>query len=103
MAETVAVERWLEEQEPTESQLRDMMGREGLQPYRWSNGPGDVYNAHTHGYHKVIYVVEGAITFGLPEGQIRLEAGDRLDLPQGTRHDAVVGPGGVVCLEAHRR
>jgi hypothetical protein len=27
--------------------------------------------------------------------------GDRLDLPAGTRHDALVGPTGVTCLEAH--
>jgi hypothetical protein len=31
-----------------------------------------------------------------------LNPGDRLDLPAGTVHDAVVGPQGVVCLEAHR-
>ena len=32
---------------------------------------------------------------------VDLAPGDRLDLPAGTRHDAVVGPGGVTCLEAH--
>jgi quercetin dioxygenase-like cupin family protein len=57
-----------------------------------------------HSYEKVIYVVHGSITFGLPElkQQITLTAGDRLDLPAGILHDAVVGPQGVVCLEAHR-
>jgi quercetin dioxygenase-like cupin family protein len=80
------------------------MSEEDLRPYRWSNGPGDVYGAHTHGYHKVIYVVEGSITFGLPnEGErVQLKVGDRMDLPSGVRHDAVVGPDGVVCLEGHR-
>ena len=28
-----------------------------------------MYGAHTHRYHKVIYVVQGSITFGLPEHQ----------------------------------
>jgi hypothetical protein len=28
--------------------------------------------------------------------------GDRLDLPAGVRHNAAVGPEGVVCLEARR-
>jgi quercetin dioxygenase-like cupin family protein len=102
MSETVAVERWPEEA-PTENQLRYLMQGEGLEPYRWSNGPGDVYSAHTHTYRKVIYVVKGAITFGLPDRQITLQAGDRLDLPKGTQHNAVVGAHGVVCLEAHRR
>ena len=30
-----------------------------------------------------------------------LVAGDRLDLPAGTRHDAIVGVAGVAVLEAH--
>jgi quercetin dioxygenase-like cupin family protein len=80
------------------------MADEGLSPYAWSNGPRDRYAAHTHSYDKVIYVVRGSITFGLPElGQsLTLQAGDRLDLPAGTVHDAVVGAEGVVCLEGHK-
>ena len=80
------------------------MAGEGLRPYAWSNGPHDVYSAHTHSYDKVIYVARGSITFGLPElGQsLTLQAGDRLDLPADTVHDAAVGAQGVVCLEAHK-
>ena len=80
------------------------MADEGLRPYAWSNGPHDMYSAHTHSYNKVIYVVQGSITFGLPElaQQLTLNAGDRLDLPAGTVHDAMVGAQGVVCLEAHK-
>lgn len=80
------------------------MANEGLSPYVWSNGPHDVYAAHTHSYDKVIYVVRGSITFGLPElGQrLTLRTGDRLDLPAGTVHDAVVGADGVICLEGHK-
>ena len=76
---------------------------EGLDPSPWSNGPGDRYGAHEHGYDKVIVVAAGSIVFGLPgSGEaIELHAGDRLELPAGTRHDAVVGPVGVTCLEAH--
>ncbi len=89
---------------PTEQALRDAFATEGLQPYQWANAPGDVYGAHRHPYHKVIMVVRGSITFGFPETgtTARLGAGDRLDLPAWVAHDAVVGPGGVVCLEAHR-
>jgi quercetin dioxygenase-like cupin family protein len=77
--------------------------REGLDPGRWSNGPGDRYAAHEHGYDKVIVVERGSIRFGLPVtgGAIELVAGDRLELPAGTRHDALVGADGVACLEAH--
>jgi hypothetical protein len=31
----------------------------------------------------------------------RENPGDRLDLPAGVRHSAIVGPQGVTCLEAH--
>lgn len=80
------------------------MADEGLDPYSWSNGPFDVYSAHSHSYDKVIYVVQGSITFGLPElnQSLRLKAGDRLDLPAGVVHDAHVGSEGVVCLEGHK-
>ena len=98
------VTRWPEKSPPTESVLRRLLADENLQPYRWSNGPRDVYAAHSHGYHKVIYVVRGSVTFGLPQSgdHLTLRAGDRLDLPAGVLHDAVVGPQGVVCLEAQR-
>ena len=89
---------------PTESTLTQLCAGQGLSPYQWSNGAHDVYSAHEHSYDKVIYVVRGSITFGLPElGQkLILNAGDRLDLPAGTIHDAVVGAQGVVCLEGHK-
>ena len=31
------------------------------------------------------------------------DAGDRLDLPKDTAHEAEVGSQGVICLEAHQR
>jgi len=95
---------WAGSTPPTESTLRQLYSDEGMSPYQWSNGPHDVYSAHTHSYNKVIYVVRGSITFGLPElGQkLTLNAGDRLDLPAETVHDAVVGGQGVVCLEGHK-
>jgi uncharacterized protein YjlB len=95
---------WSDSNAPTQSTLWQLMANEGLSPYSWSNGPHDVYSAHSHSYNKVIYVVRGSITFGLPElgKQLALKAGDRLDLPAGLVHDAHVGAEGVVCLEAHK-
>ena len=103
-AEKVEVIRWSDDSTPDEAMLRSILADEDLHPYVWSNGPGDVYGAHDHSYQKVIYVVRGSITFGLPDAgdKITLHSGDRLELPAGVRHNAVVGPDGVVCLEAHR-
>ena len=77
---------------------------EGLDPGTWSNGPGDRYAPHAHGFDKVLVCAAGSLRFGLPDrGEaVELFAGDRLDLPAGTRHDALVGSDGVTCLEAHR-
>jgi mannose-6-phosphate isomerase-like protein (cupin superfamily) len=103
MADSVKVISWPDENVPSRDELQRIMTNEGLSPYAWSNGPHDVYAAHTHTYDKVIYVVSGSITFGLPdlERNVTLFPGDRLDLPKGTTHDALVGKDGVVCLEGH--
>ena len=86
------------------SDLDARLRAEGLDPSPWSNGPGDRYAAHEHGYDKVLVVDRGSIRFGLPKlgRTVDMAVGDRLDLPAGTGHDAVVGAAGVTCLEAHR-
>jgi quercetin dioxygenase-like cupin family protein len=81
--------------------LRARLIDEGLDSGAWSNGPGDRYASHDHDYDKVIVVAAGAIRFGLPDEQVELATGDRLELVAGTAHDAVVGEAGVTCLEAH--
>jgi quercetin dioxygenase-like cupin family protein len=100
----VRLTTWSHDHVPTEADLRKVYAAEGLASYRWSNDPHDRYPAHVHTYHKVITVVSGSITFGLPQRgeSLTLAAGDRLDLPAGAVHDAVVGPSGVVCLEGHQ-
>jgi quercetin dioxygenase-like cupin family protein len=102
--DNIEVHKWSGDLAPDETAILKVLADEGLQPYRWSNGPEDVYGTHSHRFHKVIYVVKGSITFGLPETgeRVFLQAGDRLDLPAGISHNAVVGKRGVVCLEAHR-
>jgi mannose-6-phosphate isomerase-like protein (cupin superfamily) len=90
------------------SRLDELLARLRLEAdggYSWSNGPGDRYAAHSHAYEKVLYCVEGSITFRLEDEQrsVQLTAGDRLLLPAGTRHSAEVGPAGCTCVEGHRQ
>lgn len=84
-------------------ELEQILRAEGLAPGAWANGPGDRYGAHEHPYDKVIVATAGSIRFGLPATAetVELVVGDRLELPAGTRHDALVGQDGVTCLEAH--
>ena len=72
--------------------------------YSWSNGPNDRYGAHSHPYEKVLYCVDGSITFILERVGRRLELkpGDRMVLPAGTVHSALVGPSGCTCIEGQR-
>ena len=82
------------------ARLRD----EGVEPYAWSNGPGDRYAVHEHGYTKLLMCAAGSITFlvGPDAAPVELGPGDGFVLPAGTPHAAVVGSAGCTCLEGHR-
>jgi quercetin dioxygenase-like cupin family protein len=103
-ANIIHVQKWPHATLPDESKLHNLMKEEGLEPYRWAAAPGDVFHAQTLPEGRVIYVLAGSITFGFPiEAEpTTLRPGDRLDLPADIPHNAAVGFGGVVCLEARR-
>ncbi len=67
----------------------------------WSNGPGDRYGRHSHGYRKILCCLEGSVVFHTSDGDVALRAGDRMILEAGVEHSATVGPSGVRCAEAH--
>lgn len=81
-----------------EAALREL----GLHPQRWSAGPGTWFGTHTHPHHKVLFCVDGEITFFVGGEQWPMRPGDRLDLPANTPHEAKAGPAGVTCVEAYR-
>ncbi len=85
-------------------ELMEKLRDEASGCYSWSNSAGDVYAPHTHAYEKVLYCVDGSITFMLEcEGRrLELHAGDRMVLPAGTVHSAIVGEGGCTCIEGRR-
>ncbi len=89
----------------TPQELMARLRAEATACYSWSNGPGDRYAPHSHSYEKVLYCVDGSITFILEaeDGKrIELQTGDRMVLPTGTIHSAVVGPAGCTCIEGKR-
>jgi len=88
----------------SKAEIEHAMRAEGLDPHRWRSEPGYRYGWHEHGYHKVLYCVEGSIVFHTPdEGDLELHPGDRLDIEPGTGHAATVGTRGVECVEAARK
>jgi quercetin dioxygenase-like cupin family protein len=92
--------KWDGGQPPSVSEIEQLFRTEGLSPSRWSNGPGDRYRVHDHSYHKVLYCANGSIEFISGSESFELFPGDRLDIPPGTPHSAIVGDRGVTCLEA---
>ena len=96
--------RWDDVDPPGPASVERRLRAEGVDPYAWSNGPGDRYARHSHGYTKLLMCAAGSITFlvGDEGTPIELQAGEGFELPAGTEHAAVVGPAGCTCLEGHR-
>jgi quercetin dioxygenase-like cupin family protein len=94
---------WPQSEGPSTQAIERIFRDEGLTPTWWSNGPGDRYGEHSHPYHKALYCARGSIRFVCDAEAIDLEPGDRLDVPPGIMHSAVVGPHGVTCIEAARQ
>jgi cupin superfamily acireductone dioxygenase involved in methionine salvage len=93
--------RWPHRHALPEAEVTAFFHARGIAATRWSNAPGTVYEEHAHAYRKMLFCVEGGITFFLPEQDrdVRLAPGDRLTLPPGVRHRALVGEHGVTCIE----
>lgn len=98
----VRVQRWQGGQHPSVSAINRMLRKEELRPYMWENAANHRYAVRTHGYHKVLYVINGTLDITLPDSneQVRLKGGDRIDIPAGTRHGTIIGSGGAKCVEA---
>lgn len=95
---------WDRDATPTPDGVAARLREEGVEPYAWSNAPGDRYGGHAHGYTKLLMCAAGSITFliGPERIPIQLTAGDGFVLPAGIEHAADVGPEGCTCLEGHR-
>jgi quercetin dioxygenase-like cupin family protein len=89
---------------PSEAEMVTALRAEADHCYRWENKPGAVYPTHNHRYRKILYVIEGSITF-TPAGEapVAMRPGDRIVLAPGTAHGAVVGDTGVVCWEGQAK
>jgi quercetin dioxygenase-like cupin family protein len=94
---------WPDDTLPTEDELQDYFENQELKVLRWSQPSQGTMAGHTHGYHKVLFVLEGTVKFEFPTRHqtINLKVGDRLDLPAGVRHNVEAGDAGVRCIEAH--
>jgi quercetin dioxygenase-like cupin family protein len=95
---------WDRSDPPSVDGVAERLRQEGVEPYAWSNAPGDRYPVHQHAYTKLLMCAAGSITFllGADAIPVELKAGDGFILPAATPHAADVGPMGCTCLEGHR-
>ncbi len=101
-SDQMQIRRWRGGQHPSLSTITRLMQSEGLRPYLWTNTPNQRQAVRSHGYNKVLYVVDGQLEAIFPDSnqRVKMRSGDRLDVPKGVRHGAIVGSSGVKCLEA---
>lgn len=74
--------------------LKNKLTSEGFPiVYEWTDAPDTVYDDHAHQGRVVFYVTRGSVTF---DGGITqtVSAGERINVPVGVHHTAIVGPEG---------
>ena len=103
-SQTVIVDRWSSSQHPSMQNVTKHMKAEGLRPYMWEGLPNYRHAIRSHGYTKILYILDGAVEVILPDTnqRLRLKVGDRVEIPSGVRHGINVGSSGTKCCEAAR-
>ncbi len=98
----VQIQRWEGGQHPSLTTITRLMQQQGLRPYMWTNMPNYRYAVRSHGFTKILYVIDGSLELILPDSneRVKLRAGDRAEIPAGVRHGTIVGTSGAKCVEA---
>ena len=98
----MAVQRWnSSDGEPTEAALRAKLESRGYTVARYVYEPGTVFPDHKHGVDKIDAVVSGRFRMVVRGHTKVLTAGDWVEIPRGTVHNAaVIGDEPVVSLDA---
>ena len=93
---------WAGSERPREEELRRRLEGEGFAVFCWSDPPNAHYEPHAHDHDESIWLVAGAVTFGVDGRTLSLRAGDRLMLPADTVHTADAGRDGATYLIGER-
>lgn len=98
----MAVQRWNNSDGPvTEAALRARLEALGYTVAKYTYEPGTVFPDRKHGVDKIDAVVSGRFRLVVRGHMKMLTAGDWVEIPRGTVHNAaVVGDEPLVCLDA---
>ncbi|WP_455207368.1 cupin domain-containing protein [Kaarinaea lacus] len=102
---TLTIEHWnvQNDGEMTELAMRQKLESRGYKVTRYVYPPGTYFPDHTHETDKIDGVLSGQFMMRVEGESVILEAGDTLEVPQGTMHSAeVIGHEPVISLDAVR-
>lgn len=71
------------------SALKRQLEQCGLSVFSWQDSSGAYYSPHQHSHDEFIVVYEGRIVFLISGVRFEMEAGDQLNLPANTIHEAI--------------
>jgi len=80
----------LENDQVTSSYLRKVVSGESLTVARVEVQQGEVTQPHSHESEEVIFVLQGAWTFNLPDGEVTVRSNQMLFIPPGVEHSSEV-------------
>ncbi len=82
----------------TIDQAKEQLEKDGFPiVYEWEDAPNTVYEKHAHKGRVAFYVIKGSVTFtsGIEN---TVNAGERIDVPIGIEHTALVGKEGCLYI-----
>jgi len=79
-----------------QAQVREAVRRDGWDPLLVSDPPGAVYPPHHHAEAKLLAFLAGSMEVKVGGAVYRCLPGDKLIIPGGVEHAALVGPEGCV-------
>jgi mannose-6-phosphate isomerase-like protein (cupin superfamily) len=83
--------------------LEDQLHAEGfVHTYVWQDGPHAHYSDHTHATETAHVILDGEMTLSMDGRAITYRAGERVDVPAGAVHSALMGPTGCRYLIGER-
>jgi mannose-6-phosphate isomerase-like protein (cupin superfamily) len=83
------------------SKIKQELRDSGYNIYVYSYPCGMYFPEHVHNYPKLHIVLSGTLKVKMPDGEVVLGQGDRLEVPANVPHMAeVLGDGPMVCIDA---
>jgi quercetin dioxygenase-like cupin family protein len=95
--------RWSPTYEPSEFELIRLLENRKIDAEPWTAEAGETIASHQNDHDKRLWCAEGSIIFVIDGKPLSMQAGDAMELPAGTPHEATAGLTGCTCYESPPR